>query len=309
VLQPLLTARGEVVLSDGRRLAYSAAGPRDGFPLVYFHGAIGSPPRRSEALEAEIARSRLRYVMVDRPGFGGSDPHPGRRVADFAADVDQLADALRFERFSVVGVSAGAPYALACAAALPDRLIGAAAVSSIPPGLRLRRARGMDLRYRLALGALARWPRLIGRLGDAAIDLVRRRPSLLGRVISAGASATDRSLLAEQEARDTAARSFLAATARGAAPMIEDYLVCRRDWGFGPEAVQGRVHLWHGTDDRLIPLRYVEPLAAALPNCVVSFTPDDGHFFFRARIGEILAPLVPASVRVDATGSPATLAA
>jgi pimeloyl-ACP methyl ester carboxylesterase len=291
---PLLTARGEVVLSDGRRLAYSAAGPRDGFPVLYFHGAIGTPAHRSDGLEAEIARSGIRYLMVDRPGFGGSDPRPGRRVADFAGDVEQLADALRFERFSVVGTSAGAPYALACAAAHPDRLIGAAAVSSIPPGLRLRQACGMDLRYRIALAALARWPRFIARVGDAAIDLVRRRPSLLGKVISAGASTADRTLLAEREARETAARSFLAATARGAAPMIEDYLVCRRDWGFGPSDVEGRVHLWHGIDDRLIPLRFVEPLAAALPNCLASFTPDDGHFFFRARIREIVAPLLPA---------------
>jgi pimeloyl-ACP methyl ester carboxylesterase len=309
VLQPLLTARGEVVLGDGRRLAYSAAGPRDGFPLLYFHGAIGSPPRRSEALEAEIERSRLRYVMVDRPGFGGSDQQPGRRVADFAADVEELADALGFERYSVVGVSAGAPYALACAAAHPDRLIGAAAVSSIPPGLRLRRARGMDLRYRIGLAALGRWPRLIARVGDAAIDLVRRRPGLLGKVISAGASTTDRTLLAEREARETAARSFLAATARGAAPMIEDYLVCRRDWGFRPSDVDGRVHLWHGTDDRLIPLRFVEPLAVVLPNCLASFTPDDGHFFFRARIRDILAPLVPDSAREPPVASAANLAA
>jgi pimeloyl-ACP methyl ester carboxylesterase len=129
-----------------------------------------------------------------------------------------------------------------------------------------------------------------------AIELMRRRPGLLGRVISAGASTTDRTLLAEQEARETAARSFLAATARGAAPMIEDYLVCRAEWGFGPKDVNGRVHLWHGTDDRLIPGSYVEPLArhvAQLPGVV---HPDDGHFFFRARIREILAPLPPEEI-------------
>jgi pimeloyl-ACP methyl ester carboxylesterase len=289
----MLTARGEVELSDGRRLAYSVAGPRDGFPVLYFHGAIGSPPRRSDALEAEIARSRIRYLMVDRPGFGGSDPRPGRCVADFAGDVEQLADALRFDRFSVVGVSAGAPYALACARALPERLLGAAAVSSIPPGLKLRHARGMDARYRLGLIALARWPRLIARLGDSVVELVRRRPQLLARAMSAGAGASDRSLLADAEARETAARSFLAATARGVAPMIEDYLVCRRDWGFSPAAVAGRVHLWHGVEDRLMPIALVRPLAAALPNCRPAFTSGDGHFFFRCRIGEILGPLVP----------------
>jgi pimeloyl-ACP methyl ester carboxylesterase len=292
--QPLLTARGEVELRDGRRLAYSAAGPRHGFPVLYFHGAIGTPAHRSDGLEAEIARSQIRYLMVDRPGFGGSDPLPGRRVGDFAGDVGQLADALGFERFSVVGTSAGAPYALACAWALPDRLHGAAAVSSIPPGLTPRAARGMDLRYRLPLFALGRWPRFVGRLADAAIRAVRRRPGLVGRVMSAGANPADRDLLADREAATTAARSFLAATARGAAPMIEDYLVvCHRGWGFDLRDALGRVHLWHGADDRLIPAEHVRPLAAVLPNCVATFTAHDGHFFFRARIGEILAPLLP----------------
>jgi hypothetical protein len=111
-----------------------------------------------------------------------------------------------------------------------------------------------------------------------AIELMRRRPGLLGRVISAGASTTDRTLLAEQEARETAARSFLAATARGAAPMIEDYLVCRAEWGFGPKDVNGRVHLWHGTDDRLIPVRTWSPSPATLPNCLASFTPTTATF-------------------------------
>jgi pimeloyl-ACP methyl ester carboxylesterase len=75
--------------------------------------------------------------------------------------------------------------------------------------------------------------------------------------------------------------------------MIEDYLVCRRDWGFSPASVGGRVHLWHGVEDRLVPIGLVRPLAAALPNCRPAFTSGDGHFFFRCRIGEILGPLVP----------------
>jgi pimeloyl-ACP methyl ester carboxylesterase len=115
---PVLTAKDAIELSDGRALSYSAAGRTRGIPILYFHGAIGSPPTDRE-LEQAIERLGLRYLMVDRPGFNGSDPQPGRRVADFAADVRQLADRLRLPRFSILGVSAGAPYALACAAAMP----------------------------------------------------------------------------------------------------------------------------------------------------------------------------------------------
>src|SRR5262245_49370372 len=119
---PLLAAKDAVDLSDGRRLTFSAIGPPDGVPILYLHGAIGSPPHGGPSLESEIARSKIRYLMVDRPGYGGSDMKPGRRVADFARDIEELADELGLGRLSIVGVSAGAPYALACAWALQDRV-------------------------------------------------------------------------------------------------------------------------------------------------------------------------------------------
>jgi pimeloyl-ACP methyl ester carboxylesterase len=105
----------EIGLRDGRRLTYLAAGDERGFPVLYLHGAIGSPRWRTPGLDSLIERLGIRYVVVNRPGFGGSDPSPGRTVAGFATDVEDLADGLGFERFSVVGLSAGAPYALACA--------------------------------------------------------------------------------------------------------------------------------------------------------------------------------------------------
>jgi pimeloyl-ACP methyl ester carboxylesterase len=126
-----------VRLRDGRRLTYEAVGRPDGFPVLYMHGAIGSPRWRSPALDAAVAALGVRYLVVNRPGFNGSDASPGRTVAGFASDVEDLAEALALGRFSVVGVSAGAPFALACAWALPERVATAAAASPlVPTGLR-----------------------------------------------------------------------------------------------------------------------------------------------------------------------------
>ncbi len=102
---------------------------RDGALVVYLHGAIGSPQSVCPELQATVEGLGVRYVMVSRPGFGGSDPVPGRTLASFAGDVAQLADALDRARFAVVGVSAGGPYALACAHELPRRVAVAGVVS------------------------------------------------------------------------------------------------------------------------------------------------------------------------------------
>jgi pimeloyl-ACP methyl ester carboxylesterase len=128
-----------VCVRDGRRLTYEALGSPGGFPVLYMHGAIGSPRWRSPALDAAVVSLGLRYLVVNRPGFSGSDPRPRRTVADFATDVEDLADALGWERFSVIGVSAGAPFALACAWALPRRVVAAGAASPmVPSGFRYR---------------------------------------------------------------------------------------------------------------------------------------------------------------------------
>jgi pimeloyl-ACP methyl ester carboxylesterase len=288
----VLTANSHVVLRDGRRLSYFAAGPAHGAPVVYMHGAIGSPVRCSDSLAATIRAFGIRYLMPERPGFGGSDSAPGRSVASFAADIEGFADALGLGRFSVVGVSAGAPYALACAVRLAGRVAAAAAVSSMPPGLQPRRARGMGMRYRAGLGLLHAHPGACARTGDRALDFLRRHPGVLGRVIVSGAPASDKRLLADREARDTAVRSFFAAAHRGVRPMVEDFAVCCADWGFALGEVESPVHLWHGERDRLVPLAAVQRMAAAIPAARLEVSADDGHFFFRSRLPEIFAPLV-----------------
>src|SRR5439155_16594901 len=60
-------------------------------------------------------------------------PNVGRDVGSAAGDVTHFADALALDRFAVMGASGGGPHALACAALLPARIIGAVCVASPAP--------------------------------------------------------------------------------------------------------------------------------------------------------------------------------
>ena len=211
----LATREGTVTLPDGRRLAWSSGGARGGVPVLYLHGAIGTPVRRTPELDALIAALGIHYMAVSRPGFGRSDPCPGRRIADFPADLEQLADRLGLGRFAVVGVSAGGPYALACARALPERAIATAAVSSLSPLCAPHAGRWMPVHLRLALRALVRRPDLAARSGVRVMRLLERHPRALGRLATLGATPADRRLLADGEMGATAIDSFLAAAAGG----------------------------------------------------------------------------------------------
>lgn len=159
---------GVINVRDGRRLTFESFGRSDGFPVVYMHGAIGSPRWRSAALDAAVAALGVRYVVVNRPGFGGSDHCPGRTVAGYAADVRDLADELGWSRFSVIGVSAGAPFALASAWALSGRIAACCLASPLVP------PRPRSLRYRVPVAGF-RLP-VAGPLGyDAALRVLHAR--------------------------------------------------------------------------------------------------------------------------------------
>jgi pimeloyl-ACP methyl ester carboxylesterase len=88
----------------------------DGDRVVVVH--VGSPNAGVlyDYWVEDAAGRGLTLVTYDRPGYGGSTRQPGRTVADCAADVRSISEALGFERCAVWGYSGGGPHALACGA-------------------------------------------------------------------------------------------------------------------------------------------------------------------------------------------------
>jgi len=145
-------------------------------------------------------------------------------------------------------------------------------------------------------------------LGDAAVALVRRHPALLLKTMTAGASSADRTVLDDAETGDGAVAGFLAATAGGVRGLVADYELTCRPWGFAPEDVDLDVHLWHGVQDRLVPVEHALQLALALPRCRTALDPDEGHFFYRRRLREILGALITSPAARRPSRRPSTVA-
>lgn len=249
-----LVSSGVAPLPDGRRIAYVAVGPADGLLVLYLHGAIGSPQEVTGELQAVMCELAIRYVMVSRPGFGGSDRAPGRTLLGFADDAGALARHLGHERFAVVGVSAGGPYALACAHALPQRVVAVAVVSGMAQGAVC--AAQLPPAARIGLRAVRGRPRTCERTGEALLGVVRRHPRLVRR-----------------RTRGSAAARFLAAAESGIGGIIDDHLVSARPWGFGADEVPGLVQVWHGAQDGIVPVDEAMLLATALPHARLAIDP------------------------------------
>jgi pimeloyl-ACP methyl ester carboxylesterase len=279
-----------VRLRDGRRLGYAEWGDPAGRPLLYFHGWPGS--RVEGRLGDEAARAKgVRFIALDRPGMGLSDYQPRRTLVDWPDDVLQVAAALGLDRFAVLGISGGGPYAAVCAWKLPDRLTGAGIVSGLAPLDVPGVIAGMSRRNRLSL-------QLVGRLGVLRRVLmarmavsVRRRPD---RVLERGVgAAVDKQYLGRPEVRRILAESLSEAFGSGSRGPAWEMGLYARPWGFRPEDIRSPVYLSHGEQDANAPITMGRYLARSIPGCRARFYSGEGHLHFVDRLPEILAAVCP----------------
>ena len=251
-------------LPDGRLLRVHDAGAPDGangLTLVWHHGS----PQTGALLEPLLAAAAVRGIRLlsyGRPSYGGSSPNPGRDVASAAADVARIADALDVERFAVMGASGGGPHALACAALLPDRVIGAACLAGIAP-----------------LTSDFDW--YAGMAAPGGL-----RAAVEGRGARARFAATDDFDPTSFTPRDwDALRGAWAplgtdaerAGAAGPDGLIDDDVAFVTPWGFDLERIEAPVLLVQGGEDRVVPSSHARWLLAHIPPAELWLRPNDGH--------------------------------
>jgi len=270
------------------------AGPEAAPALIAHTGTPSDGSQHRETLEEAAVRG-LRQISYARPGYAGSDRHEGRTVADCARDVEAIADALRVERFHTVGWSGGGPHTLACAALLPDRVIAAATVAGAAPhdveGLDWREGMGKENIEEMGLaerGADALRP----FLERAAEEMRESTADDLLEILGDLVSEPDRAALTGEYAAESLA-SLLGAVSTGVWGWLDDDLAFVRSWGFDLDEIRVPVSVWHGREDRFVPLAHGEWLAAHVPGARSHMVEGEGHISLsRQRYGEVLDELL-----------------
>jgi pimeloyl-ACP methyl ester carboxylesterase len=284
---PVSQAGGEVLrLSDGRRLGYAQYGDPSAWPVLLFQG---TPTSRLPHNPLDTAVP-VRLVAVERPGFGCSDFLPGRRLLDWANDVRALVDHLGIEQFSVVGISGGAPHALACGVKLAHRINRLGVVSGVGP-LEASGATGGMAAQRKAGAWVAHHAAFLLRPLFWAFRNPARNPERFVRRFSEGFSAADRVLLEDPTIRALRARSYAEATRQGVRGFAYEVALLTRPWGFSLSDVACDVLLWHGAEDASTPISMARHVAASLPRCQARFFPGEGHFVAARHWEEIVVAL------------------
>ena len=268
----------DVAAGDGRNLRVREAADRSGFPVFVHHGT----PMAGciyEPWAADASERGLRLLTHDRPGYGGSTPHPGRTISDVARDVEAIADALGIERFATWGTSGGGPHALACGALLGDRVTAVGTFAGVGP----YGSAGLDFLAGMGEDNVTEFGKAVEGREQLEPLLEAWRPMILAAgpdEVLAGleslVSDADKAVLGEGLA------SFFhdcdrIALGDGIEGWVEDDLAFVAPWGFELSDVKRPVLLWQGQQDLMVPFEHGRWMTEQLPNVEARLVPEEGH--------------------------------
>lgn len=266
-----------VQLSSGQLISYARYGRVGGKPAFYFHGLPGSSCE-GELLHHACNKYGIDLIAPDRFGYGRTPPCEGDRYLSWVNNINELADQLRFDKFYLLAASGGSPYALACASLLSQRIIA----TGICCGL-----------GSLALPELRR-----PMLGIAKLSafLARHSPGLLKNSIGISTSIAaryfyrqaipglgyiiggrDKMALNDPNVRRIMIENIKTAFAQGSSGGIADLVAAGKPWPFDVMDIK-HLQLWHGSNDKIVPLAHSQWLVKQVPSASLKIVPDEGHF-------------------------------
>ena len=278
-------------LKDGRHLAYLESGvPKEKakYKIIFVHGFDSC---RYDVLQVspELAQELGIYLLsFDRPGYGESDPDPAPSEKSIALDIEELADNLQLgPKFHLIGFSMGGEIMWSCLKYIPHRLSGVAVLGPV------------GNYWWSGLPSNVSWDAWYQQLprDQWAVWVSHHLPWLTywwntQKLFPASSViAYNPALLSEEDAKlmeKFGMRTYM--------PMIRqqgEYYCLHRDmmvgfgkWGWSPLDLkdpfaggEGKVHLWHGAEDRIVPVILSRYISERLPWVVYHELPKSGHLF------------------------------
>ncbi len=289
----------------GRILEVREYGDLAGHPAIFFHGLIGSYYQASYIAEQAVHHG-LRIIAPNRPGVGKSGFVNRLSALEAVPDIEDLTAALQIDRFSVIGISGGTPYALACLLRLGSRIRTTTVISGMGP-MRLSGAlRGMDRQRRLALELGSRYPNLAKQESRRWGERFRAHPrAFLDRLVATWPAA-DQKLFEREDIFELFLLDLRQVFIEGNGPeTFSQDLRLYRHYGFSlAELPRDRhVTLWQGLDDIIVPPAMAWRMAQTLPRCEAHFVPG-GHFVAISISDQIIARMKQhLEVAIDSVGT------
>ena len=267
-----------MTLADGRTLAFETFGDAAGMPVLFCHGFGDSRLIRNpdDALTASLG---VHVAVADQPGVGGSSPHPGRTMADWGPDMEQLADHLGFEKFAVAGHSGGGPHALSIANYLPGRVTHGVLASPVGPFDEDGFAKMLVMRDLKIVVKLRHFHHIIRWAYKADAKKARKDIGSFVELMAEEDPSDAETFLADPAQRAMFEANFAAGMLQNEEGLYE-MTMALWNWGFELEDIRQPFHVFYGDADDIISPRMPARVAERLHTATAHVWPGAGHYGF-----------------------------
>ena len=235
----------------------------------------GMQPERSWWL-AVGGRHWCSVSDVRPSGLRTFDAGPMRRVADAAAWSEQIADQLGFDQFSLLGTGAGAPHAVAAAAALGERVPKLCLINGLGPDELpgFDPATGMTEETRQEIACARAGEPVLRRF----IDTVMQHDDPLEPWFEHLGS-TDVEILGRREVQLEEAAAYAESMDSSVEGWVADDLALfHHSWGCDFSFVTAQTLVVNGLEDVFVPANHGDAWALALGHGQLIKLPEAGHW-------------------------------
>ncbi|KAJ4817530.1 alpha/beta-Hydrolases superfamily protein [Rhynchospora pubera] len=281
-------------LNDGRHVAYVEFGvPREKAKnkIIFIHGFDACRYDTLKVSQELLEELSIYLVGFDRPGYGESDPDPKKTVKSIATDIEEMADNLQLgPKFYVIGFSMGGEAVWSVLKYIPHRLAGAALLGPVAnywwsgfPANVTEEAWNVQLPAdKWVVWVAHHFPWLTNWWNSQ-----KYFPS--SSVITQDVRVfcpNDLQVLHKWGGPARAAYVGQIVQQGNHESLHRDMIVGFGSWDFSPLDLEnpfpnneGSVHLWHGTEDLIVPVHMSRYIAQQHPWITYHELPTAGHMF------------------------------
>ncbi len=268
--------RKVVTLRDKRLMEVRTLGNEQAKPVLFFRNLSGAAVGN---IYNPLADCQL--IVANRPGQGGSSPFPEslshRRVSDIAYDIEQVLDKLNIDQFSVVGYGLGAPYAMATAALLKNRVHKLGLISPIAPVKSLKDFSEIFPVYQNFMKLAYINPEILLECGNVLVrgflkDLRNYLPKIVQQL-----PAIDQKILGDLKTQSDVQKGFMNLTRGNRPTFLYELIQITSQWGFSLENINAETKIIHGVLDKHMPVSFAHRLHHLIDGSTFELVKDGGH--------------------------------
>ncbi len=261
----------EVFLNNINFIRY---GKKNGYPIIFLHGFPGSA-KHGFIFHQWAEEFGVEIFSLDRPGYGLTLPTKEKGLKSWTSLFQHFLTSHKIEQFSVIGISGGAPYAVAIASAFPQKVKKLGIICGLAPWT--FRSSAFSPIQNIALSLFRRVPESVMNpflsWGFINEDYGQTLDKLASRLNSA-----DQETLAMPEIRKIMIEGMIQARRQGFLGIQNDLYQYSRPWPVEWDKIIMPCHLWYGLEDLMLNPKMAKIFKQKIPQIKIRYFESEGHF-------------------------------